>query len=68
MASAGGSCQEMEPAGDFAARALTAPTHFEMSKARRPATPFPATCPRGVYCSLGVGSSRPVVTLSPADG
>src|SRR5215217_7003204 len=41
----------MEPAGDFAARALTAPTHCEMSKARRPVAPFPATRPRGVYCS-----------------
>src|SRR5215217_5986027 len=39
----------MEPAGDFAARALTAPTHCEMSKARRPAAPFPATRPRSVY-------------------
>ena len=38
-------------AGDFAARALTAPTHFEMGKARRPATPFPATRQRGVLRS-----------------
>src|SRR3712207_503327 len=48
MASAGGFRQEKENAGEFSATLGTAPTHFEMSKARRTAAPFPATRPRGV--------------------
>ena len=49
IAAAGGSCQEMEAAVDFAVHAVTAQTRFGTSKARRPAAPFPATHPRSVY-------------------
>jgi hypothetical protein len=49
MAAAGGSCQEMEPAVDFAVHVGVAATGSAgPRKARRPAAPFPATHPRGV--------------------
>jgi hypothetical protein len=53
MPSAGGSCQEMGPAVDFAVHAPT-PLHRTSGprKARRPETPFPATHPRSVETAV----------------
>src|ERR687895_2058519 len=50
---AGGSCQEMEPAVDFAVRAAALPSAAPgPRKARRPTAPFPATRPRSVEIAM----------------
>jgi hypothetical protein len=57
MAEAGGSCQEMVPPATLRRGRVTAPTHCGMSKARRPATPFPATN-RGLLTAQGLSLAR----------